>query len=384
MNRLRTLLTFSFVFLTSPVPLSAQTGAVPGVVDRQIELYEAELAVAYAEGVEKAFQAKVRDLDLKYFQAVDRALEAATRAAQLEEALAIREEKKRFEEQSGVPAGDAPGDPTALVQLRATYRTQIQKLEAERDLAAAPLFTAHDAKLEAYQTLLTTEGKLDDALKVKAARAEVAKRLASGAAGSSSGEEEEEGWQVIFDGGSLDLWKPRGTIRNFQIIDGCLVAKLDTVEADYLFFRGTPSVPEKLKDFELKATVRGEVDGNSGFYFHINGRAVRPAGHPLSGVEVSLYYGDKSNKAPTGALYDYTPRTPAALNQSDWFEIHFKVVDRVVTVFLNGEPFLEELVPAATGPDTKGIQAEGGQLAIQANSKDGAYHFQKISIKPLP
>jgi hypothetical protein len=384
MNRLRTLLTFSFVFLTSPVPLSAQTGAVPGVVDRQIELYEAELAVAYAEGVEKAFQAKVRDLDLKYFQAVDRALEAATRAAQLEEALAIREEKKRFEEQSGVPAGDAPGDPTALVQLRATYRTQIQKLEAERDLAAAPLFTAHDAKLEAYQTLLTTEGKLDDALKVKAARAEVAKRLAKAAAGSPSGRTAEEGWQVIFDGGSLDLWKPQGSSRNFQIEEGILVVKRSTEEADFLFLKGNESVPETLRNFELKATVKADAEANSGFYFHINGRAVGRGGHPASGVEVSLHSGAKPTKFPTGSIYDVTPMEPSSLNQSDWFEIHFKVVDRVVTVLLNGQPYLEHLVPAAAGPDMKGIQVEGGRLAIQANSKDGAYHFQKISIKPLP
>lgn len=384
MNYFRTIVPLSAALFASLLPLHGQNGATPSVVDRQIELYEAELAVAYAEGVEKAFQAKVRDLDLKYFQAIDRSLEAATKAAQLDEALAIREEKKRFEEQSGVPATDAPSDPAVLVQLRATYRTQIQKLEAERDLAAAPLFTAHDAKLEAYQTLLTTEGKLDDALKVKAARAEVAKRLASGAAGSTSGEKMEEGWQIVFDGGSLDLWKPQGSSRNFQVVDGILVAKRNTEEADNLLFKGTPSVPETLKNFELKATVKADPEANSGFYFHLNGRGTKGNGFPSTGVEVSLHNGAKPMKFPTGALFDVTPMDPSSVNQSDWFEIHFKVVDRVVTVLLNGQPYLEHLVPAATGPDTKGIQAEGGQLAIQANSKDGAYYFQKISIKPLP
>lgn len=385
MNRFDRLI-LVIVISMSAFPIRGQDSV--SAADRQIALYEAEFAAAYDQGVRRAHDAKVRDLDLKYLQALERALEAATKAAQLEEALAIREEKKRFEQVTGVPAGDAATDPAALVQLRATYRTQIQKLEAERDVAAAPLLAEYDAKLEAYQTLLTTEGKLDEALKVKAARAKsppvASAKPGAVAGGATAGDAKEEGWHVVFDGTSADLWKPKGSSRNFPVVDGALLAKRSTEEADYLFFEGTPSVPEGLKNFELKATVKADAEANSGFYFHVNGRGVDRGGHPASGVEVSLHSGAKSMKFPTGSLYNLTPMDPSSLNQSDWFEIHFKVVDRVVTVLLNGQPYLEHLVPAATGPDTKGIQAEGGRLAIQAISKEGGYHFRKISIKPLP
>ncbi len=233
------------------------------------------------------------------------------------------------------------------------------------------------------QETLTKEGKLDDALKVKTARGNAGK-AASSLGGGPGGGEGEDGWQVIFDGQSLKLWKPAVSSRNFPIKDGALFAMRITEEVDYLFFKGSPQVPEKLKNFELRARVRADPEANSGFYFHLHGKAAGRGGHPASGVEVSLQNGAKPAKFPTGSLYDLTPIEAATLNQADWFEIHFKVTGRIVTVTINGKPYLEHLVAESTGEDQKGIQAEGGLLAIQANSKNGGYYFEKIEIKPLP
>lgn len=375
--RMRELIVLIFASLT--LPAGAQV-TPPTEVDRQLAVLDAELAADYEETIGASYKARVQDLDLKFSLALKRALEAATQSGQLDEALAIREEKKKFDEESFVPASDAPGDPPALIQLRATYRTQLQKFSDERDLAAVPIRAAHDAKLETYQTQLTREGRLDDALKVKAVREKLATTPVPAGATPSA----DEGWQLIFDGRTLDLWKPEGSSRNFAVENGTMFAKRITEEPGYLYFKGSPTVPEILKNFEMRAKVRAEGDANSGIYFHLNGREKGRGGHPNSGVEVSLHSSNRPYKFPTGSLFDLTEVTPSTINQSEWFEIHFKVVDRVVNVWLNGQPFVEHLVPAASGADQKGIQSEGGKIAIQANSKEGGYYFEKIEIKPLP
>lgn len=76
-----------------------------------------------------------------------------------------------------MPAPDTTGDPELLRQLRTTYRAERRKLEAKRELAAAPLLAARETKLEAYQKQLTTGGKLDEALFIKAARENAAARI---------------------------------------------------------------------------------------------------------------------------------------------------------------------------------------------------------------
>ncbi len=356
--------------------------SAPTPVDRQLAALDAEFAAAYEERIGKQFRLRIQDLDLKYSLALKRALDGATQAGRLDEALAIREEKRQFDERSFVPDADAPTDPASVIQLRETYRAQLLKIDTERELAAAPVHAERDAKMQAYQSQLTKDGKLDDALKVKAARAKIAEAAAPQKA-SAPAPPDESGWQVVFDRDSLDLWRPNGSSRNFQMVDGALFARRNTDEADYLYFKGSPSLPEKLKNFELKARVRADAEANSGFYFHINGRETL-RGHPASGVEVSLHNGSKPVKFPTGSLYGLTPMDAASLDQSEWFEVHFKVVDRIVTVLLNGKPYLEYLVAASAGANQKGIQTEGGRLAIQANSKDGGYYFEKIEIKPLP
>ncbi len=101
------------------------------------------------------------------------------------------------------------------------------------------------------------------------------------------------------------------------------------------------------------------------------------------GSEGGLHKGAEPMKYPTGSIYNVTEMAPSSVNQAEWFELHFKVVDQNITVWINGEVYLEHVATLATGPGTKGIRSEGGRLAIQANSKDGAYYFQNISIKPL-
>jgi hypothetical protein len=174
-----------FAFLLSAFCWAPASGQAPPEAaatneDKRLAVFEAEFAAGYLREVRAPFEAKIKELDAKYDTALARALEASNRAGRLDESLALRGERQRVGDGTGVPATDGPADPDLLRQLRTTYRAERHKLEAERDLAAAPLLAAHDAKLEAYQKELTTQGKLDEALLVKGAREKAAERLREG------------------------------------------------------------------------------------------------------------------------------------------------------------------------------------------------------------
>ncbi|MDP1591833.1 MAG: hypothetical protein Q8M07_29005, partial [Prosthecobacter sp.] len=115
----------------------------------------------------------VADLDKKYLAAVKRALDAATKRGVLEEAVKLREEAQRVTDKQPLPPADLDTLPVSLKTLRDTYRAALAKLELERDAKAKPYHTRYDQLLAAYQTELTQQKRLDDALKVKARRDEL-------------------------------------------------------------------------------------------------------------------------------------------------------------------------------------------------------------------
>lgn len=163
------LVLLSSVVTSFPVARS-QESIVTSDVGKRIALFEAEFAAEYERGVNRIFQGKKKELDLKYVEALGRVLDSAMKAGRLEEAVSIREEVRRIEAGEEVPGGDAAQDPPTLIRLRTTYRAQLGEVKIGRDQLAAPLLAAHEGRLREYQAYLTTEGKLDDALIVKAAR----------------------------------------------------------------------------------------------------------------------------------------------------------------------------------------------------------------------
>ncbi|MEQ1838996.1 MAG: hypothetical protein ABL994_01190 [Verrucomicrobiales bacterium] len=190
------------LFSILTVDLLAQ-GNNPTEVDARLAVMEAEFQAMFRPKVSFAHEIEVAELNTKYQGALDRAQEEAAKRGDLEGALIFREETTRINGGKGVPENDEQNAPAALLQLRATYRIAKAKLDAERAVAAAPLVKAQDQKLSDYQTLLTKQNRIDDALKVKAARdllGTALQRLSAGATGSNP----------VADGylGHL-VWKPK-------------------------------------------------------------------------------------------------------------------------------------------------------------------------------
>lgn len=161
-------------FAPSPAPAAAtQFGKTTD--PRILQLQEACTA-AIARDVTPAHLAAVQALDTKYTAALDRALEVATQTGNLDNALALRAEKKRIEDKAPLPAADTP-TPEPLNTLRLTYRASLGQLTTQRAQRLLPLHEKYLQALSAYQDELTRAKNLDAALQVKTFREAEAARV---------------------------------------------------------------------------------------------------------------------------------------------------------------------------------------------------------------
>jgi formylglycine-generating enzyme required for sulfatase activity len=157
------------VGIAAALPVSAQEKPVPQFTALK-EQYDEKVKLE----VQQSHDAAIVDLNTKYTAALDRALESAQRAGKLEDAVALRGDKEALALGKGVPATDDEGAPSALKQLRDTYRQAAGRLEAERVKKLQPLQAAFAKALDGLVTTLTKEGKLDEAMMVKRRRDELA------------------------------------------------------------------------------------------------------------------------------------------------------------------------------------------------------------------
>lgn len=165
----------SLVMLIKLVSISSLPAQSPSE-DAASKLKEvvAKFQTAYDRDVTAPHTQALSDLDTKYLGAVNRALEGATQAGDLDSALKLREEAQRVTAKGALPPVDLESLPGSLKQLRLTYRGALEKLDRDRDLKAQPYFEHYEKLLEALQADLTKQNRIDDALAVKAKRDAVA------------------------------------------------------------------------------------------------------------------------------------------------------------------------------------------------------------------
>src|SRR4051812_36361595 len=93
--------------------------------------------------------------------------------------------------------------------------------------------------------------------------------------------EKAEGWQLLFDGKSLDGWKASETPGSFTVQDGILVV---FGKRSHLFYEG-PVANHDFKNFELQVDIMTFPKANSGVYFHTE---YQQTGFPAKGFEVQV------------------------------------------------------------------------------------------------
>lgn len=160
--------------MTTPAPATAAAPVAADAVSQRLLALEKQFLAALALQVDAAHQKDVSALNSSYTGALDRALKAATQGGHLDEAVVLREEKQRIAKAQPLPPADLETLPQSLKSMRYTYRQALAKLVTARDQKTLPLYDRYDQELGRYQTELTQQQKIDEALQVKAKREAVA------------------------------------------------------------------------------------------------------------------------------------------------------------------------------------------------------------------
>ncbi|MEI6218126.1 MAG: hypothetical protein WCP86_04450, partial [bacterium] len=102
-----------------------------------------------------------------YSKKLDSMAETLKNAGDLEGVVAIRAEKKRFEEEKKVPTESAPDINPAIAKARAEYQQSVTKGEIDKNKGILALADNYASDLEALKKQLTKEDKIEEATLVK-------------------------------------------------------------------------------------------------------------------------------------------------------------------------------------------------------------------------
>jgi serine/threonine protein kinase len=147
----------------------------PQSSDPRLAQLAAGFKARYEADAQKPYLTALAALNQSYVSnGIGRARTAAQKKGALAEVTALDAEKARILKNEALPPADLDTLPASLKTLRATYRTALAKIEADRAQKAAPLYDLYLGALDAYIAELTKANKIDEAQKVKTLRDDIA------------------------------------------------------------------------------------------------------------------------------------------------------------------------------------------------------------------
>jgi hypothetical protein len=152
--------------------------------------------------------------------------------------------------------------------------------------------------------------------------------LAEAADNQLTEEEEQAGWQLLFNGVDLTGWKcNNGKPIATPVEQGSLVPYKS---GGYIIMH-----EKQFADFVLKCDVRWEDPRcNSGIFFRVED----PKNPVHTGFEVQVMSGDKVGKHQFGAIYDLAATSKNAGNETgQWNTVEIRCLGPKISVKVNGE-----------------------------------------------
>lgn len=191
-------------------------------------------------------------------------------------------------------------------------------------------------------------------------------------------DEKAAGWQLLFDGRSLDGWRASDAPGTFSVKDGAIVVH---GPRSHLFYVG-PVANQDFRNFELKLEIKTFANANSGVYFHTEWQE---KGWPDKGYEVQVN-NSHSDTSRTAGLWGIQDFREVVVPDGRWFTMTVKVEGRRVQTWIDQRlvaDYTEE--PNAARP--KGLEQrllKRGTFALQGHDPGSEVHFRTIRVRVLP
>ncbi|XHS76567.1 DUF1080 domain-containing protein [Burkholderiaceae bacterium UC74_6] len=191
--------------------------------------------------------------------------------------------------------------------------------------------------------------------------------------------EKADGWQLLFDGQSLDNWKASDKPGSFSVKDGAIVVK---GPRSHLFYLG-PVGNHDFKNFELSVDLKTFPQANSGVYFHTLWQEV---GWPSKGYEVQVN-NSHSDPSRTGGLWGVVDYPEVTAPDGVWQTMTIRVEGLHVVTRINGKLIVDYTQEPSNPPRAKGLEERliaHGTFALQGHDPGSEVHFRNIKVKMLP
>src|ERR1017187_2349889 len=195
----------------------------------------------------------------------------------------------------------------------------------------------------------------------------------------------DDGWVELFDGHSLQGWRPSENKASWKVVNGQLAA---AGPRSHLFYDG-PVKGANFRNFELEVDAMARPGCNSGVYFHT---AYQESNFPQKGFEVQIANtagGENGymERKKTGSLYGLRNVYKQFIADDQWFKIHVAVRGKNVQIRLNGMLVVDYIEPTpAVIPDGGERERflDRGTFALQCHNDGSHAFFRSVRVRPLP
>ena len=187
----------------------------------------------------------------------------------------------------------------------------------------------------------------------------------------------DKGWISLFDGKSFDGWQINENPGTFKIENGAIVVNGPRA---HMFYEG-PAQDHNFKNFEFKAMVMTTPGSNSGIFIHTQFQA---GGWPSKGYEIQVN-NSHTDWRRTASVYSFQDVREVFVKDDEWYEMDIKVIDKTVTVSVNGKVINEYTEPASFDEARikSGKILSSGTFALQGHDPKSKVYYKDIKVKVL-
>ena len=182
-------------------------------------------------------------------------------------------------------------------------------------------------------------------------------------------------WLPLFDGKTLDGWKPSESQNTWSVADGTLVSG---GPRSHLFYDG-PVAGHDFKNFELKLQFKLEGQSNSGLFFHT---AFSEAASPSQGYEVQINSSPKETRK-TGSLFGVRGIYVDFVPDGQWADLRMKVAGQRIQVRINNVLLADYVEPDNAPRSRKDRVLSSGTFALQAHDPETKAAYRDIQVMLL-